>query len=323
MAVRMTEQMQTVGNIYRTLIPSEKGESLEEQIYPWNKDGIKQNMQEPIPLEELGPDTLSRIMQMMAVEAQHWNDYRSFSTWVEDQQMKSLLGQLARAEHAHHLKLMSFLPMPKTPSEEVLINETSLLVGYQMAIEHEPNEAVKSAFQHIFQDHLQHAEYADNLMKEKDLPRSTITAGCDFSGGRPLDQQFLRAEDTFWQGKFDGCYSKDTVDKETLLHVDKAMAGELAAWDGYHCAMTVTQTEEINLHWASFQSIEDQHLAILGSIRDPKESLLERALVHEQVETHYYEKFMDMEDNPRVKKVFQDLHREDMEQGWQLGKLAK
>lgn len=323
MAVRMAEMLQTVSDVYRQFIPSEKGKSLDEQIYPWSLDGIKEAMKEPFEAHQLDPQSLAFCMQMMAVEAQHWLDYHSYSEWVSDQQLKSLLGQLARAEHVHHLKLMSLLPQPHAPSEAVLSMEMAVLMAYQYCMEHEPNDSITSAFRHIFDDHVTHAEFAATDVQSKGCPPETITGGADLSGGRRMERQFMKVEDTMWQGKFDGCYSKDTVDPQTLMNVDMSLAGEITAWHGYHCALENTPEQNMRIAWAAFQSIEDQHVGILGSLRDPTESLLERALVHEQVEIQCYSMMHDMDINPRVKEIFGELYKEDLQQAWELGQLAK
>lgn len=318
----MMEQMQTVSNVYRQLIPSEHGESLEDQIFPWSVSGLKQDMQTPLPAHEGDPRTMYNVMQMMCVEMQHWADYHAYAKMTSDERFKSLLGSLARAEHVHHLKLMSLLPKPHSPSESVLEMETALLTGYNMAIKNETNSVVRSAFSHIFRDHLQHAEFAADRVRDEGCPVDKITGGADLSGGRPLDQQFMKPGDTIWNGRFDGCYSKDTVDVRTLVNVDMLLAGELAAWSGYMCAMENTDDQSLRLNLGAFQSIEDQHMGILGSIKDPRETLLERSLVHEQVEMHNYRMMMEHETNPQAKKVFEDLYREDLEQARLLGQMV-
>ena len=323
MAVRMADMMQTVSDVYRQFIPSEKGESLDEQIYPWSLDGINKAMKEPFKPHELDPQSLAFCMQMMAVESQHWLDYHAWSEWVSDKELKSLLGQLARAEHVHHMKLMSLIPVPHAPSEAVLSMETAILMAYQNCTETEPNDSIKNAFNHIFQDHLMHAEFAATDVQKKGCDPTTITGGADFSGGRRIEKQFMKVEDTIWQGKFDGCYSKDTVDPQTLVNVDMSMAGEVAAWHGYHCAMENTEEANMRMAWGAFRSIEDQHIGILGSLRDPTEGLLERSLVHEQVEVQNYKMMMDMDINPDVKELFEDLYKEDLQQAWELGQLAR
>lgn len=323
MAVRMADMMQTVSDVYRQFIPSEKGKSLDEQIYPWSFDGIKEAMKEPFQPHQLDPQSLAFCMQMMAVESQHWLDYHAWCEWVSDKDLKSLLGQLARAEHLHHLKIMSILPPPHAPSESILSMETAILMAYRNCIEHEPNEAVSNAFSRIFEDHLTHAEFAATDVQQKGCPPQAITGGANLSGGRRMESQFMKVEDTIWQGRFDGCYSKDTVDPITLVNVDMSLAGEVAAWHGYHCALANTGEGNIRTAWAAFQSIEDQHVGILGSLRDPTESLLERCLVHEQVEVRNYRMMAEADINPQVKEIFQDLYQEDLQQAWELGQLAK
>ena len=236
--------------------------------------------------------------------------------------MKSLLGRLARAEHVHHMKLMSLVPVPHAPSESVLALETAILTAYQSCIETEPNDSIKNAFTHIFDDHVAHAEFAATDVQQKGCRPESYTGGADLRGGRRMEKQFMRVEDTIWQGNFDGCCSKDTVDPQTLFNVDISLAGEMAAWHGYHCAFENTSEDKIRMAWAAFQSIEGQHAGILGSLRDPTESMLERALVHEHVEMQNYGMMMDADVHPRLKEVFEDLYEADLQQAWELGCFA-
>ncbi len=315
--------MRGVNDNYRGFIPSERGEPLEEQIFPWSVDGVRKDTHDQLPLHEGDPRTLQSVIQMMAVEAQHWADYRAYGAWTADAEMKSLFGQIARAEHLHHMRLMSLLPTPHATSEAVLAAETAALSAYTMCMENEASETIKKAYRHIFDDHLEHARYAEDLVRNAGCPADWYTGGADLKGGRSLDQQFMKPEDTIWQGDWSGCYDKNTADPRTALNVDMAMAGEVSAWTGYMYSMHMERDQDQRTHYAAFSSIEDQHVSILGSIIDPNETMLERALVHEQVEMQNYQRLMETETNDLAKEVFSDLYREDMEHAWLLGQLVR
>lgn len=241
----------------------------------------------------------------------------------QDEGLKELLLKLARAEEVHHLKLMSLLPKPHDASELVLDGEVAILSGYGQLIDREPNEGIRDAFFHMFQDHLMHAEYAAGIVNQKGCDPNTFTMGADLSGGRPLSQQFMKPEKGVWQGQYGGSYDKGSVDPMTLINVDMCGAAEVAAWDNYMCAMMQTDDQDIRLHYGAFQTIEGQHVAIAGSLKDPSETPLERMIVHEAVEISSYGMMMNSEVDDRVKQVFQDLYREDMEHGRLLGQFAK
>lgn len=315
--------MLSASDVFRQFIPSEHGESLDEQIYPWSADGIGQKLQQPLSADEADPKTINNILQMRAVEMQHWMHYHTFSKMVTDERFKKLAGAIARAEHMHFWKLHSLLPIPSSHSETLLKEELALLACYDRCSQNEPNESVKSAFSHIGMDHLQHAEFAmHQVEKSGKMDVNRITAGMDLTGGKPLDQQFMKPDDTFWQGQMNGVYSKADVDPQTLINVDQSLAGELAAWTGYACAATFESDSSVKSSMAAMSSVEDQHVAILSSIKDPSETLLERALVHEQVEVRNYRMMMEQEENPKVRKAFEDLYREDMEQARLFGQFA-
>ncbi|MHB0999338.1 MAG: hypothetical protein ACYC27_08825 [Armatimonadota bacterium] len=323
MSVRLMEELQTISDTYRQFIPTEEGESLEEQIFPWSMDGIRQKMNQPLPAHDGDPRTMWNIIQMMAVEAQHWFDYHAYAKMTSNPEFKSLLVSLARAEHVHHQMLMSLIPKPHDASEMVLLGEMALIASYHMAMNNEPNDAIKSAFKHISDDHMQHAQFAVQMVQSKGCDPAAMTGKMDLSEARPIEKQFMRPNDVIWQGRFDGSYHKNDVHPQTLINVDMALAGETAAWDKYSCAMKNTDDMNTRTNYAAFQSIEDQHASILGSIKDPMETILDRSLVHEQVEIQNYGMLMMNETNPQVKKVFADLYNEDMEQARLFGQMAK
>lgn len=315
--------MRSVNDNYRSFIPPDRGEPLEEQIFPWSVEGVREDTHDQLPAHEGDPQTLHAVIQMMAVEAQHWADYRAYGAWTTDSEMKSLFNRIARAEHLHHMRLMSLLPTPHASAEAVLSAETAVLSGYTMCMENEPSESVKSAFRHIYFDHLLHAEYAADLVRKAGCPADWYTGGADLSGGLALDKQFMKPEDTVWQGNWNGCYDKNTADMRTALNVDMAVAAEWAAWSGYMYSLHMEQDQDQRTHYAAFSSIEDQHVSILESIIDPNETMIERALIHEQVEMQNYSRLMESETNELAKKVFSDLYREDMEHAWLLGQLVR
>lgn len=313
--------MRSVTDSYRSFIPSDRGEPLDDQIFPWSVEGVRHDTHEQLPLHEGDPLTYQSVMQMMAVEAQHWAEYHAYETWTMDPEMKSLFGRIARAEHIHHLRLMSLLPTPHASSEAVLAAETSLLAVYTMCMENEPDEAIRNAYRHIFADHLQHAEYAADLVRTAGCPADWYIGSADLSGGRPLDQQFMKPQDTIWQGAWQGCYDKNTADPRTAVNLDMAIACEVSAWSGYMYAVHMEQDQDQRMHYGAFSSIEDQHVSILDSIKDPSESMIERALIHEQVEMQNYARLMESETNDQVRKVFAELYREDMQHAWLFGQL--
>lgn len=322
-AVVLMNNAFNVADPYRQLIPTDRGESLQDQIYPWSMDGIKENMQKPFEPHEADPETLSNIINMMAVETQHWMDYSMMATMTNDEKFKSLLNDLARAEQMHHLTLMSLLPVPHAPVEIVLEGEVAVMSAYGLCMGREPNDSIRDAFMHVFSDHQMHAEFAAQQVQKAGCDPNIFTGGADLSGGRPLDEQFMRPGNTIWNHSFNGSYDKNTVNPLTLINVDMALAGELGAWDLYHCAMTNEKDENIKWNFMGFQAIESQHVSILGSIKNPTETPLERGLVHEAVEISSYAMMRDTTSDDNVRKVFDDLFREDLEHGYLLGQFAR
>lgn len=321
--IMMERMMTSVGDVFRQFIPSERGESLDEQIYPWNVDGLKQKVESPLSMDELNPRTIANILSMRAVEMQHWTDYHAYAKMVMDQNLKKQLNMIAWAEHMHFLMLQSLLPTPNVPSQDVIASELSLIMNYDMCIRDEPNDSVKNAFQHIRQDHVQHAQYAAQQLQNQGADINRMTGGMDMSGGRALNQQFMKPDSTIWQGQYNGVYNKGDVDARTLINIDQSLAGEVAAWNGYACAMTFEKNNDVKLNFGAFCTVENQHVSILGSLRDPSETLLERSLLHEQVEVQNYRQMMESETNPKARKVFEHLYREDLEQARLFGDIAK
>jgi len=317
------KSMMEISEPFKRLIPDRSGESLEEQIFPWNVEGMKKNLNQPTELHKADPTTVTNILQMAAVELQHWAAYNASAKYVTDKTMKDMFISLARAEEIHHLKLLSLLPKMHDASEMVLTSEVALLSMYSDCIDNESDPAVSEAFFYVFNDHLTHAEYAAGIVQKMGCDPGTFTSGADISGGRPLNHQFMKPEDTVWHGKYDGAYDKNRVDPMTLINVDMANAAELAAWEGYSCAMKNTDDQAIRLHYGTFRSIEGQHVAIIDSLKDPTETPLERSLVHEAVEISNYGRKMKYEPDENVRKVFQELYEEDMEQARLLGQWAK
>jgi rubrerythrin len=322
-AVVLMNNALNVAEPYRMLIPTDQGESMDKQIYPWDMDGIKHRMQKQFEPHEAAPETISNIINMMAVELQHWHDYSTMATMTSDKKFKSLLSDLARAEQVHHLKLMSLLPTPHAPSEMALEGEVAILSAYGLCMSREPDDSIRDAYMHMFMDHQTHAEYASGVVQKAGCPVDAITGGADLSGGRPLNEQFMRPGDTMWKGSLTGSYDRNNVHPLTLINVDMALAGELTAWNVYHCAMAGETDATNKQHFAGFQAVESQHVGILGSIKNPSETPLERSLVHEAVEISSYAMMRDMEPDENVKKVFHDLFREDLEQGYLLGQFAR
>jgi rubrerythrin len=319
----MEQAMTSVSDVYRGFIPSEHGTPLDEQIFPWSVEGIQKRFAEkPLSMEELDLKTVVGLIAMETVETQNWRDYLAFATIVTDERFKKLLNSVAWAEHLHLLKIKSLLPSVQNPAGLILLAETAAILGYNAEIQNEPNDTVKSAFQHIVPDHKEHAEFLSKTAEKAGLDVKKMTGGTDFSGGRPFPQQFMKPDDTIWQGHFDGAYKKGSVNPQTLMNIDLSQAVEKVAWDAYMSGISTEQSDDVRMRFAGISSIENEHGSILASLRDPTESILEKALVHEKVEMQFYGALMDAESNPTVRKVFQDLYREDLEQARLFGEIA-
>lgn len=322
-SAQFEQGMHQVGNVFKQFIPGKEGESLDDQIFNWNREGFKRDMQKPLTIHTSDPTTISNIIQMMAIEMQHWVDYNSFANSVSDPELKNLLLRLARAEEIHQLKLMSLLPKPHDSSEAILNSEVAILSAYSQFIDTEQNEQVKKAFNLMFTDHLLHAEYAAGIVNKLGCDVDTFTGGADLSGGKPLNSEFMTSEDTVWNGSYKGAYDKNSADPMTMIHVDMSLASEQYAWDGYTFALTSTDDEDARVQYGSFRSVEGQHVAIAGSLQDTNETPLERALLHEAAEISSYCIKMNCEQDKQVKTLFAELYKEDLEHARLLGQFVK
>lgn len=325
MEARMMSEraMMSVSDVYRGLIPSEQGTPLDEQIYPWSYEGFqKKSAEKPLSMEEADLKTIVFLLAMQAVETQNWMDYHSFARMVTDERFKKLLNSIAWAEQAHVMKISSLLPPAQDPIGVLLIGEITAVLGYNIWIENEPNSAVKEAFQHIVQDHKEHARYAVQQAKTAGLDVSKLISGLDFSGARLYKEQFMKPDDAAWQGHFDGVYKKGSVDPQTLVNVDVALAAERWAWHAYQCAATFEQNTNLAFDFRAISSVENQHVSILSSLKDPTESILERAIVHEKAEMQLFGMLKDSESNPVVRQAYQQLYKEDLEQARLFGDIA-
>ena len=117
--MKMEQMMTSVGDAFRQLITTEKGESLDEQLYPRSTEGVVKRLHKPLDPQEVNPTTISNILLMRAVEMQHWMDYHAYAMMVSDEELKSLLTKVAIAEHNHVLELQSLLPTPAVPARGI------------------------------------------------------------------------------------------------------------------------------------------------------------------------------------------------------------
>src|SRR5262249_37327162 len=100
-------------------------------------------------------------------------------------------------------------------------------------------------------------------------------------------------------------YDKDHAVLISKLHAVTIMAGENQAHDYYMTIGPMFADPTARQLYAEIASIEEQHVTQYESIIDPRETWLEKWLLHEATEAYNYHSCVESEPNRRVKAIWE------------------
>lgn len=276
-------------------IMKERGVPLDRQQFNW-RDLVR------APLNKLDDDAFTRVrvILMNGIELEAVRFQHSFARMNGD--LRRVLAQIRRVEH-HQATLVNWLlPPDQTPLETTL--------GYeQVAIEVTASVALREPDPYLAQvyrfgmledfDHLyRYASLIDRL-EGKD-PNNITQSYTDITAGRPTREEHRAPEDDLREH-----YDRAAAAGITKLNALTIMAAEQQTHNYYMNIGPLFADPVARLLYAEIASIEEQHVTQYESIIDPRETWLEKWLLHEATEVYNYYSCLQSETNARIKQVWE------------------
>jgi hypothetical protein len=275
-------------------IMKEKGVPLDRQHFDW-RDMTR------TPISKLDDDAFTRvrIILMNGIEMEAIRFSHGFARM--NAEMRRILAQVRRIEMHQQALVNWLLPADQSPLETT--------IGYeQVAIEVTADVALREPDPYL--DHLYRYSALLDRIEGKDANNITQSY-TDIAPGRPTVIEHRAPEDDL----------RDHYDRATAAPISKLnaltiVAGEQQTQNYYQNIGPLFADPVARQLYAEIAHIEEQHVTQYESIIDPRETWMEKWLLHEACEVYNYYSCLQSETNPRIKQVWERFV------DYELGQLA-
>jgi hypothetical protein len=273
----------------------DRGTPLERQQFTW-RDMV------PAPISKLDCDawTRVRIVLMNGIESNALRTQHAFARLF--QQLQPQLALIRRVEQHQQTMINWLLPPDQTPIETTIAYEQVAIEVTASLAEAEPDQYHASILRFGLLedfDHLYRFSALMDRLEGKDA--NTILQGyTDILPGRPTTVEHRHPLDDLRQP-----YQRNRAALATKLHALTLVGGENQTHDYYMTIGPMFADPTARQLYAEIASIEEQHVTQYESLVDPRESALEKWLLHEACEAYNYWSCVEHETDPRIGDIWQ------------------
>ena len=274
-------------------ILKERGAPLERQHLGW-RDLVG------APIGELCGDasTRLRIVLMRGIEREARCFSHAFARMCTDATIRRELAEVRRQEQHQEVLIGWLLAADPSPLATTVAHaRMSVELTARVALA-EPDPRVAEVLRSALLDHVDHLHRLTALLDR--LPSEAPGAALDAREGRaPIDD--LRQP-----------YDRQRASPMTKIHALTVLAAEQQTQE--HCLSlgpTLADPAARRL-CAEIAHVGDQRVTRIESLIDPRESFLEKWLLHEATEVHGYWTCAQTEDDPRFKPLWERLLEQEL-----------
>ncbi|MFH0809647.1 MAG: hypothetical protein V2A77_04135 [Pseudomonadota bacterium] len=256
------------------------------------------------------PYTRCRVILMNGIEMASFLFLHEFARMTYNEELKSILALLRRAEGEHQI-LVDWL----NPANQTVLEST---IGYeQLAVDltanlarNEPDPIVKQQMDFALIEDFDHLFRYAHLMKRiegGDATRITHEM-TDIAEGRPTFKEHRHPYDTLR-----GSYNKATADIKTKLNQATITAGEQQTLLFYKTHGNMYADPLARQLYAEIAQIEEDHVTAYESLADASMTWLERLVLYQANEAYNYLSCHETESHPEIKEVWKQLYHHELE----------
>jgi hypothetical protein len=277
----------------------EKGISLEKQTRNWTQLNTSS-----LRKDRIHPYTRARLILMNCIETDGIIFSHQFARHVDDIYLKRQLAQTRRLEQQQQKSINWLLPFDETPVERAIAYEqTEVELAAAFALS-ESNPYIKHAYDFSLIEDFDHLYRFANLLDLLDgrKPDEIVQKLTEIMPGRPVKAQHRHPYDDIRKAVDFGA-----IEGTSLLHIITMAACEMQTMNYYMNAGNQIVDYAGRGLFQEIAQVEEAHLSQFVSLSDPSLSWCEKLVLREYNECYMYYSFLQQEDDPNVRKIW-DLH---------------
>ncbi len=273
----------------------DRGTPIYKQNFNW-RDLVR------IPYSKLDDDAMTRVrvILMNGIESEAVRFGHIVARMYKD--LRYELALIRRIEH-HQQTMVNWLNPPDQSVLETTIGFEQVAIEVTAAValaEPDPYQAAVYRFGLLEDfDHMYRYSALMDRVEGKDA-NTLVQSYSDILPGRPTALEHRHPFDDIRAH-----YDKDKAEFITKLHALTITAAEFQTHDYYMTVGPSFADPLARLLYAEIASIEEQHVTQYESLMDPRESVLEKWLLHEANEVYNYWSCVEYETNPEIKQIWE------------------
>ena len=271
------------------------GIPLDRQVFTW-QDLVQ------LPYRKLADDAFTRVrvILMNGIETEALRFGHACARM--NAELQEPLARVRRIEH-HQQTLVNWLnPPDQTPLETTIGYEQVAIEVTASIAEAEPDPYLAQTFRFGLLedfDHLYRYSALLDRVEGKDA-NALVQSYTDIVPGRPTVREHRHPVDDLRRP-----YDRTQAAPLSKMNAMTLVAGEHQTHDYYMNVGPMFADPVARLLYAEIASIEEQHVTQYECLVDPRETWLEKWLLHEANEAYNYWSCVESESNPRVKAIWE------------------
>jgi rubrerythrin len=275
----------------------ERGIALERQRFSWND-----MVQRPISKLDCDAFTRVRIILMNGIESEAVRFQHAAARMYA--KLQRPLAMIRRVEQHQQTMINWLLSADHTPLETTVAFEQVAIEVTASLAEAEPDGYIAAMFRFGLLEDFDHLyRFAALMDRIEGKDANAILQGyTDILPGRPTSLEHRHPLDDLREP-----YQRRRADLLTKLHALTLVGGENQTHDYYMTIGPMFADPTARMLYAEIASIEEQHVTHYESLIDPRESALEKWLLHEACEAYNYWSCVEYESDPRIRKIWERM----------------
>ena len=275
----------------------DRGVPLERQRFTWTE-----LVQPTISKLDADAFTRVRVILMNGIEAEANRFGHALARLYP--RLAAPLAVIRRIEQHQQTMVHWLLSPDHTPLETTIAYEQNAIEVTAAIAQHEPGEYLASIYRFGLLEDFDHLYRFSALMDRlcgKDA-NAILQSYTDILPGRPTAVEHRHPLDDLRRP-----YDRHRADLLSKLHALTLTAGEQQTHDYYMTIGPMFPDPVARQLYAEIASIEEQHVTQYESLIDPRESALEKLLLHEACEAYNYWSCLVSEEDPRISTIWERM----------------
>lgn len=273
----------------------ERGIPLDKQVFTW-RDLVR------TPISKLNDDafTRMRVQLMVALESEAVRFQHACAR--SNAELRLPLARVCRVEHYQQTFVHWLIPPDLSPVETSIGLEQTVVEVTAALAEREPDPYLAQVYRFAMLEDFDHIyRYAAlyDRVEGKDA-NNILQSYTDIRPGRPTIEEHRAPEDDLRTP-----YDRSKASPISKLNALTLVAGENHGRDYFASIGPLFADPVARQLYAEIAAIEEQHVTQADSIIDPKETWLEKWLLHEAAEVYTYFSCLEGEPNSSVREIWE------------------